>query len=100
MLDKEKRKCFLIGVACPFDTRILQKEQEKTEKYQDLTREIKRIWKCQEVVIIPVITGALGTVRTNFEQWIKKLNVYLNFYALQKACLLGSARILRKVQAT
>ena len=44
----------IIDVACPLDTGILQKEQEKVKKYQDLKREIKRIWKCQDVVIIPV----------------------------------------------
>ena len=50
--DKITRKCFIIDVACPFDTRVSAKEKEKTDKYQDLKREIMRIWKCAEVVVI------------------------------------------------
>ena len=30
------RTCSVIDVACPFDTRVLEKEQEKMEKNQDL----------------------------------------------------------------
>ena len=36
VLEKEERTCNVIDVACPFDTRVLQKEQEKMGKYQDL----------------------------------------------------------------
>ena len=100
VLEKKKRRCLIIDVACPFDTRLLKKEQEKIEKYQDLKREIKRIWQCQDVIIIPVIIGALGTVHKNFERWIKKLEITIDFAKLQKACLLGSARIMRKVLDT
>ena len=72
-----------------FPVRVTTKELAKVEKYEDLNREIIRIWKSQERVIIPVVIVALGTIQPDFEQWTKKLNVNLNFYALQKACLLG-----------
>ena len=36
VLEKEDRTCSVIDVACPFDTRVLEKEQEKMEKNQDL----------------------------------------------------------------
>ena len=90
----------IIDVACPFDTRIQEKEKEKVEKYQDLKREIKRIWQCKRVTIIPIIIGTLGTVNTNFKLWLKKLELKLSFRTMQKACLLGSARIPRKVLHT
>ena len=32
------------------------------EKYQDLKREIGKIWNCKRVTVIPVIIGALGTI--------------------------------------
>ena len=97
---KETKKCLIIDVACPFDTRIKEKEKEKVEKYQDLKREIKRIWQCKEVTIIPIIIGTLGTVNTNFKLWLKKLELKLSFRTMQKVCLLGSARIVRKVLDT
>ena len=41
----KSRKCYLVAVACPFDPRVQDKEREKVEKYQDLKRELKRIWQ-------------------------------------------------------
>ena len=38
-----------------FDTRISEKEKEKLEKYQDLKRELKKILRCKEITIVPVI---------------------------------------------
>ena len=53
---------YIIDVACPFDTRVSAKEKEKIDKYQDLKREITRIWKCAEVVVVPVIIWALKSL--------------------------------------
>ena len=39
VLEKTSRKCLLIDTACPFDTRVANKEKEKIEKYQDLRKE-------------------------------------------------------------
>ena len=91
---------YIVDVACPFDTRVQDKEREKVEKYQDLKRELKRIWQSQEIVTIPIIIGTLGTVSKNFEHCLRKLDIMVNFSTLQKACLLGSARVIRKVLDT
>ena len=48
--------------------RMKDKEREKVEKYQDLKRELKSIWQLQEIILIPVIIGTLGTVSKHFEQ--------------------------------
>ena len=40
--DIENNGAFLIEIAVPRDTRVDEKEHEKVDKYQDLTREIKR----------------------------------------------------------
>lgn len=37
--DKKKRECQIIDVAYPGDSRILPKEEEKTNKYRDLAVE-------------------------------------------------------------
>ena len=100
VFEKLKRKCVIVDVACPFDTRLDGKAKEKIEKYQDLKRELQRIWQCQDITIVPIIIGALGTIDMQFEKWIKKLEINTDLKTLQKACLLGTARILRKVLDT
>ena len=62
LLNKEEKSCLIVGVACPFDTRIDSKERVKIENYHDLKHEMKRIWNCRSVFVIPVVIGALGTV--------------------------------------
>ena len=35
VLEKDQRICKIIDVACPFNTRIIEKEREKVDRYQD-----------------------------------------------------------------
>ena len=79
------------------DTRIEGKEEEKCANYNELKYEIDRIWKLKEVDVVPVVIGALGTVTKKFKKWIDQLELKLTVEELQKPCLLGTARILRKV---
>ena len=95
VFEKEKRTCKIVDVAFPFDTRVVEKEREKVDKYQELKYELKRIWNCSEVTVIPAVIGALGTISKNFHQWIDKIDPNIYFGTLQKACLLGTARTLR-----
>ena len=57
LLEKDQIICKIIDVACPFDTRIIEKEREKVDRYQDLKWELKRIWQCSEVQVVPIIIG-------------------------------------------
>ena len=100
VVDKKARDCIILDVACPFDTRIIQKENEKVEKYQDLKREIKRLWKLKKVSIVPIVIGALGTISHRFHDWLFKSKIECPVEMLQKVCLLGTAKILRKVLDT
>ena len=45
---------------------------EKYEKYQDLEREIKRIWKSK---VVPVVVGALGSVSKNLAGHLEQLGI-------------------------
>ena len=51
----------LIDVAVPGDRNVIKKEAEKILKYKELIKEIRRMWNVKEKVI-PVITGATGTI--------------------------------------
>ena len=47
--------------------------------------------------VVPVVIGALGCVTKEFERWLENLNIEPEVGVMQKAALLGTARILRKV---
>ena len=97
IVDKEKKICYIVDVACPFDSRICSKEKEKEEKYNKLKYEIIKIGKMKKVVIIPIVIGALGTVTKNIKENLEKMEIKCEVNLLQKATLLGTARIIRKV---
>ena len=97
ILDKESRLCKIIEVTCPFDTRILEAETEKIGRCQDIKYELERIWSCKEVKVIPIVIGSLGTISKTFESWLTQVSEKIHFGTLQKACLLGTSRILRYV---
>ena len=97
VIDKKERVCLIVDIAVPSDRRVEEKEQEKVEKYQDLKREIGRMWEILEVQLVPVVIGALGSVSKGFDKWIEKLDTQCNFVDMQKIALLGTARILRKI---
>ena len=96
ILDKERRKCQLIDIACPGDNRVAEKEDEKIGKYRDLAREVSKLWNVK-VEIIPVVIGALGTIPKLLESRIKDIGISIKTAQIQKPVLLGTARILRKV---
>ena len=81
----------------PGDERaLLAKETEKIEKYDELRRELERLWKVKAKVV-PIIVGALGTVTRNLNSYLKEIGVNVTIQLIQKSALLGTARILRKV---
>ena len=97
VIDKKEQKGIIIDIAVPADVRVEEKEKEKVEKYQDLKKEIKRLWKLGNVEIVPVVVGALGSVSAEFERWMGKLGMTCNVGVIQKSILLRTTRILRKL---
>ena len=73
VVDKVKKETVIIEVVIPGDTRVCDKEREKTEKYSLLKDEIASFWQLKEVFVIPIVVGALGTITTKFEKYIKSL---------------------------
>ena len=97
VIQKEKaKKTIIVDIAVPGYSNVLQKETEKYEKYQDLAREIKRIWKSRTKVV-PVVVGALGSVSKKLAGKLKQLGIKDQTRTMQKSALLGLAHILRKV---
>jgi hypothetical protein len=59
--DNEKGTCMLIDVEISGDRNVIKKEAEKILKYKDLIIETQRMWNVKTNVI-PIITGATGTI--------------------------------------
>ena len=95
VLHKKEKECLIVDVAVPGDCRI--KGKEKIDKYQDLRREVSRQWQQKKVHVIPILSGALGSISKNFIGFLHQLEINTNMGDLQKVALLGTARILRKV---
>ena len=97
VVDKKERS-FLkkIEFAVPGDIRIEEKEKDKIGKYQDLGRELQKIWYVT-VKIIPLAAGSLGAIPKQFSNRLKHIEITAGTTQVQKTVLLGKARILRKV---
>ena len=96
VVDKKERICKIIDFAVPGDTRIEEKEKDKIEKYQDLRRELQKVWNVK-VKIIPLVVGSLGAIPKQFGNRLKQIGITAGTAQVQNTVLLGTARILRKV---
>ena len=53
-----------------------------------------------QVVVVSVVTGALGVTSKRLKDWLEKLNIKSSIELLQKAALLGTAKFVRQVLET
>ncbi len=97
-VDKINRTAIIIDIAVPIDRNVAAKMDEKQEKYQDLAAELKSLWKLRKLHVVPVVIGALGTVPKTLTRSLRDLEMTkAQQDLLQKAALLGTARILRRI---
>ena len=96
VVDKNGRTCKIIDFTVPGDIRIVEKEKEKIEKYQDLRTELQKIWNVS-MKIIPLVVDSLGALPKQFDNRFKEIGVTAEIGQLLKTILLGMPRILRKV---
>ena len=96
-IDKTKKEVRIVDVTIPGYVRLNGREAGKLEKYKVLKDEIARMWGMKEVIVIPVVVGALGAISTGFEKYIEAIETEMRVEHAQKTTLLGTARILRLV---
>ena len=82
--DKKERSCKIIDFAVPGDSRIEEKEKDKIEKYQDLGRELQKIWNVK-VKIIPLVVGSLGLILKQFGNRLKQIGITTETAQVQKS---------------
>ena len=78
------------------DSNINTKEIEKLSKYKDLKIEVSRMWKVR-TEIVPLITGALGTIEKGLDQNLQILPGHVLDIELQKITLMSTEHISHKV---
>jgi hypothetical protein len=68
----KKVKCTLREVAISGDRNVIKKEAEEFLKYKNCKIEIKCMWNVKPK-LIPVITGAVGTVSESFRKYLNNI---------------------------
>ena len=100
IINKKKKKiCKIVDLAVPADHKINLKECEKKDKYLDLARGLKKLWK-MKVTIVPIVIGAFGTITKGLLKGLEDLEVGGRVETIQTTSLLRLARILRRVLET
>ena len=56
---KEKRTCKIVDFAVPVDDGVKLKESKERDRYQDIARELKKLWN-MKVTMLPVVIGELN----------------------------------------
>ena len=95
--DRGKREATIIDFSVPCDLNVTKKTAEKLIKYRDLEVELKKCWNLKKTITVPVIIGALGTVSSDHDFYLRTLSKRINADIVQKTALLGTANILRTV---
>ena len=54
LVRKDSQEWTLIDIAVPADQNVINAEEEKVARYQELAFEIKRIHRASKVIVIPI----------------------------------------------
>nr|CAI5864221.1 unnamed protein product [Callosobruchus analis] len=77
--SKADRVTYLIDIAIPNDKNIQNTYTGKISKYTDLAIEIKRLWKQNKVIIVPLIMSVSGLTPNTFTPHLKQLGLDENW---------------------
>ena len=98
VVDKKKITCKIIDFESSGDD-MMDMEKEKIEKYQDLRRELQKIWNVI-MKIMPTAVGSLDAILRKFGNRLKETGITEEIGQVQKTVSLGTVGILRKVLKT
>ena len=77
LVKKKGKECMIIDVAVPADSQTWSKEEEKIDKYTGTQEDIEST--------------------TRQKDFLAEMGIHVSFETIQKASLLGTAHIPRKV---
>ena len=91
----------IVDATIPGDEWVNERKVGKIVKYKVFKDGIARMWGMKEVIVIPVVVGALGAISTGFEKYIAAIGIEKRIEHAQKnpqkTALLGTAKILKLV---
>ena len=100
--DKEKKYIWICDMACPQEINVEEKRNEKRTKYRQLAFELRERRAGYNIVVVPLVIGALGGgVKETIQQierifgkgdWGKRI-----VGEMQKTIFMDSESIIRKV---
>ena len=96
VIDSEENRWYNVDFAIPVDHHVKEKEEEKIEKYMNLPAEFRRPFNVK-TVIVPIVSGALGTVPAKLSESLEKLKIEDIIGSLQTAVLISITAILGRV---
>ncbi|KAL0840474.1 hypothetical protein ABMA28_015720 [Loxostege sticticalis] len=95
--DKKNHTATIIDIAIPNTHNLQNTIAEKLSKYTDLKDEIRRMWRLNEVSIVPIVLSTTGVIPKQLHQSLTTLHLPpLTYITLQKAVILNTCRIVRK----
>ncbi|KAL0859464.1 hypothetical protein ABMA27_010634 [Loxostege sticticalis] len=95
--DKKNHTATIIDIAIPNTHNLQNTIAEKLSKYTDLKDEIRRMWRLNEVSIVPIVLSTTGVIPKQLHQSLITLHLPpLTYITLQKAVILNTCRIVRK----
>lgn len=68
---------FNIIIIIPLTQNITQVENENLDKYQDLSIEIKRMWKLSNIDVVPLVISVEGVISKRFKDSLKNCRYQL-----------------------
>ena len=93
-------KSIFIEMSVPTDSNLNRRWQEKFQKYQKLAADMRKQFRDEQIKVVPMITGPLGTVDTFPDDLrsIPKLSkgAVEVMRAMQRSVLCSAVRILRQ----
>ena len=94
--NKKDKICLPVDMTVSLDTNTSVKATQKFTKYKDLEMEVERMWGLKTTTV-PVVMGALGTIKKYMGNCSYKIRGNINIHELQKITLLSTAHLLRWV---
>ena len=95
--DKKEKITYLIDVAVPGTNDMVNTIRTKIDKYRELAEEIQRTWRTRRE-ILPIVITATGVVPAKTVENMQQLgDTGTEMRAMQKAVILYTTRIVRKV---
>ena len=94
--NKKGKTCLFIDTTIPLETNISVNTMEKLNKYKNLEIKVERMWGLKTTTV-PVVMGALSTIKKDMENYTNKIPGNINIHELQKITFLSTAHLLRRV---